>query len=120
MSASFLIRSCPVLIRTTSDHPSYLGFVNDRSLLAYFHSHSQFSIALNRYLSNPLHSLSLPSLNLRSAVVYCTASQTVLDAMKLMSEQGVSSVAVVEDGPTAQSMSLLSAVSVTDIGKVRC
>ena len=39
--------------------------------------------------------------------------------MKLMSEQGVSSVAVVEDGPTAQSMSLLSAVSVTDIGKVR-
>lgn len=38
--------------------------------------------------------------------------------MKLMSEQGVSSVAIVEDNPTAQLMNLLSAVSVTDIGKV--
>lgn len=107
-----------VLIRTNCDPPSYLGFVTDRSLLAYFHSHSQFSAALNRYLSNPLHSLSLPCLNLKSAVVYSTASDTVQDAMKLMSEQGVSSVAIVEDNPTAQLMNLLSAVSVTDIGKV--
>lgn len=46
--------------------------------------------------------------------------------MRLMSIEGVSSVAVVEDGtgPTASprlgpgQMSLLSAVSVTDIGKV--
>lgn len=32
----------------------------------------------------------------------------------------MSSVAVVEDNPTATSMSLMSAVSVTDIGKVSC
>lgn len=112
------LMSPKVLIRSSSEPSSYLGFVTDRSLLSYFHSHSQFSAALNRYLSNPLHSLSLPSLSLRSAVVYNTASETVLDAMKLMSEQGVSSVAIVEDNPTAQSMNLLSAVSVTDIGKV--
>jgi hypothetical protein len=39
----------------------------------------------------------------------------VLDAMKLMSEEGVSSVAVVDE----ETSMLLSAVSVTDIGKVR-
>ena len=45
----------------------------------------------------------------------------MLDAMERMSEQGVSSIAVVEDIPATSpsSMSLLSAVSVTDIGKVR-
>jgi CBS domain-containing protein len=37
----------------------------------------------------------------------------VLDSMKLMSEEGVSSVAVLDDRGN-----LLSAVSVTDIGKV--
>lgn len=62
------------------------------------------------------------------------ATATVLDAMKAMNEQGVSSVAVVEDtalltssvgsglpgGSTGTSTGrLLSAVSVTDIGRVR-
>ena len=62
------------------------------------------------------------------------SSATVLDAMKAMSEQGVSSVAVVEDpsllasavgtglpgaGPGGSAGKLLSAVSVTDIGRVR-
>ena len=42
------------------------------------------------------------------------SSDCVLDAMKLMSEQGVSSVAVIDD----VTGTLLSAVSVTDIGKV--
>jgi CBS domain-containing protein len=65
-------------------------------------------------LSNSLHSLSLPSLNIYSSVVATTSKSTVLDAMKLMSEQGVSSVAVVEE----ETGILLSAVSVTDIGKV--
>lgn len=108
-----------VLIRAGSTTPaSYLGIVTDRALLSYFHSQAQTSAPLFRYLSNPIHSLSLPSINLRSDVVYCTASETVLDAMKLMSEEGVSSVAVVEDAPTPTSTTLLSAVSVTDIGKV--
>jgi predicted transcriptional regulator len=67
-----------------------------------------------QFISNSLHSLSLPSLNIYSAVVASTSSKSVLDAMKLMSEEGVSSVAVVEE----ETGSLLSAVSVTDIGKV--
>jgi len=46
--------------------------------------------------------------------VASTSSRSVLDAMKLMSEEGVSSVAVVEE----ETGYLLSAVSVTDIGKV--
>ena len=92
--------------------------VTDRALMRYFHSHAKSSPALARYLSNPLHSLSLPSLNLRSDVVSCSSAETVLDAMKAMSEQGVSSVAVIEDTPGSSSVSLLSAVTVTDIGKV--
>lgn len=67
-----------------------------------------------QFISNSLHSLSLPSLNIYSAVVASTSSRSVLDAMKLMSEEGVSSVAVVEE----ETGYLLSAVSVTDIGKV--
>lgn len=43
------------------------------------------------------------------------ASDTVLDAMLLMSDYGVSSVAVIEE----EGGALLSAVSVTDVGKVR-
>ena len=59
------------------------------------------------------------------------SSATVLGAMKDVSEQRVSSVAVVEDpsllasavgtgaGPGGSAGRLLSAVSVTDIGRVR-
>lgn len=68
-----------------------------------------------QYLSSPLQSLSLPSLNLYASVVAATSASSVLDAMKLMSEQGVSSVAVINEAKGT----LLSAVSVTDIGKVR-
>ena len=108
--------------------PQYLGFVTDRSLLSYFHAHAQVSAPLSRFLGNPLHSLTLPSLSLRTAVISCSANACVRDAMRLMSIEGVSSVAVVEDGsgPTASprlglgQMTLLSAVSVTDIGKVCC
>jgi len=46
-------------------------------------------------------------------VVAVTPASTVLDAMSLMSGEGVSSVAVVEEDGR-----LLSAISVTDIGKV--
>jgi predicted transcriptional regulator len=49
---------------------------------------------------------------LNDAVVAAMSSASILDAMKLMSEQGVSSIAVLENSGT-----LISAVSVTDIGK---
>lgn len=47
-------------------------------------------------------------------VISCLSSDTVLSAMKLMSEQGLSSVAVTD----VEGGDLLSAVSVTDIARV--
>ncbi|KAI0760611.1 hypothetical protein C8Q74DRAFT_242298 [Fomes fomentarius] len=94
--------------------PSYLGLVSDRSLLSWFTNFAQRTPPLLRFLSVPLASLSLPSLYLYTSVVAAKASDRVLDAMRLMSEEGVSSVAVVDD----ETGGLLSAVSVTDIGKV--
>lgn len=70
--------------------------------------------SLQQYLSNSLQSLSLPSLHIQTSIVAAPSDASVLDAMKLMSEQGVSSVAVIE----GERGTLLSAVSVTDIGKV--
>jgi CBS domain-containing protein len=106
---------------------SHLGMISDRRLLAYFSAFArsssgavpplpsiQPSSSFLRYVSNPLSLLPLPSLNLHSEVVAVHSGNTVLDAMGKMSELGVSSVAVlVEEGG-----SLLSAVSVTDIGQV--
>ncbi|KAI0690818.1 hypothetical protein C8T65DRAFT_721186 [Cerioporus squamosus] len=94
--------------------PSYLGLVSDRALLAWFTSHAQYTPTLLRFLSVPLTSLSLPSLHLYSSVVAAKASDSVLDAMRLMSEEGVSSVAIVDD----ETGGLLSAVSVTDVGRI--
>ncbi|KAI0320593.1 hypothetical protein OF83DRAFT_1212089 [Amylostereum chailletii] len=60
-----------------------------------------------------LQALPLPSLNLYSEVVALRASDSVLDAMRTMSELGVSSVAVMDE----ETGGLLSAVSVTDVGR---
>ena len=103
------------LIRSSSDDPQeFIGMVSDHRLLKWFAQYARETPSFQKYLSNPIQSLSLPSLNLNNAVISATSSKTILDAMKLMSEEGVSSVAVVEDC----SGTLLSAVSVTDIGKV--
>ena len=102
------------LIKSSATN-EYLGMVSDRRLLAWFASYALRTPSLHTFLSNSLHSFSLPSLNLYDAVVASTANSTVLDAMMLMSEGGVSSVAVLDD----DTGTLLSAVSVTDIGKVR-
>jgi hypothetical protein len=88
--------------------------VSDRGLLAWFFSYAQETPALHRYLSNTLHHFSLPSLDLCASIIAATSNSDVLDAMKLMSEQGVSSIAVLDE----DTGMLLSAVSVTDIGKV--
>jgi len=89
--------------------------VSDRGVLSWFSAHAKETPALQKFLSNPLHKLPLLSLNLYSSVIAATSISTVLDAMKLMSEQGVSSIAVLDD----EIGTLLSAVSVRDIGKVR-
>ena len=103
-----------MLIKAAPPSSEYLGMVSDRALLEWFTLNAQKSSTLSAFLSTPLSNLALPSLYLYSAVVAAKASDTVLDAMRMMSDYGVSSVAVLqEDGG-----GLLSAVSVTDVGKV--
>ena len=103
-----------MLVKSPTFPTEFLGVVTDRGALSWFASQAQKDSTFLRYLSNTLSSLPLPSLYLYSSVVAVTAKSTVLDAMSLMSDEGVSSVAVAveEDGR------LLSAISVTDIAKV--
>lgn len=105
-----------MLVKSPTSPTEFLGVVTDRGALSWFASQAQSDSTFLRYLSNPLSSLPLPSLYLYSSVVVVTPTSTVLDAMSLMSDEGVSSVAVIieEDGR------LLSAISVTDIAKVSC
>ena len=103
------------LIQSSDDPQEFIGLVSDHRLLKWFALYARETPSFQEYISNPIQSLSLPSLDLNNAVVSATSSKTILDAMKLMSEEGVSSIAVVED----RNGTLLSAVSVTDIGKVR-
>ncbi|CAL1698819.1 unnamed protein product [Somion occarium] len=103
-----------VVLRATPPSTDFAGFVSDRSLLSWFTNQAHETSTLHTFLSNSLSSLNLPSLYIYSAVVAAKASESVLDAMKLMSDQGVSSIAVIEE----ETGGLLSAVSVTDVGKV--
>ncbi|KAF8333768.1 hypothetical protein F5887DRAFT_893072 [Amanita rubescens] len=100
-----------VLIKSTTE---YLGIVSDTKLLSWFAAYAKETPSFHQYSSKPLNSYALPSLNLHSAVVAATSNETVLDAMRLMSEDGVSSIAVLDE----ETGNLLSAVSVTDIGRV--
>lgn len=102
-----------VLIKSPTSSTEFVGVVSDRGALAWFASQAQRDSSFLRYLSNTLSSLPLPSLYLYSSVVAVTATSTVLDAMSLMSDEGVSSVAVTEEDDR-----LLSAISVTDIAKI--
>ncbi|KAF8148494.1 hypothetical protein BJ912DRAFT_1036639 [Pholiota molesta] len=101
------------IIQSSVNPQEFVGMVSDRRLLSWFDSYSRETLSFKKYLSNPIQSLSLPSINLNAAVIAAESSATILDAMKLMSEGGVSSIAVVEENHGT----LLSAVSVTDIGK---
>lgn len=108
-----------MLIQASPSHesdpasPTYLGIVSDRSLLSWFTTFSERTPSLHRSLSVPLSSLALPSVYLYTSVIATKASDSVLGAMRLMSDEGVSSVAVVDD----ETGGLHSAVSVTDVGK---
>ncbi|PCH34976.1 hypothetical protein WOLCODRAFT_139671 [Wolfiporia cocos MD-104 SS10] len=103
-----------VLIQAESPSTEYLGMVSDRRLLSWFTSFAQQNAAFLRYLANPLGSLELPSMYLYLSVVAAKATECVLDAMRLMSDEGVGSIAVIEE----ETGNLLSAVSVSDIGKI--
>ncbi|TFK73512.1 hypothetical protein BDN72DRAFT_761572 [Pluteus cervinus] len=103
-----------VLIQAPSPSTEFLGMVSDRGLLDWFSLYVSESPSFRAYLSNPLNSHALPSVNIYDSIISSLSTATVLDAMKLMSEEGVSSIAVLDD----ETHYLLSAVSVTDIGKI--
>jgi hypothetical protein len=88
--------------------------VSDRRVLSWIYSYAKDTPVLQEVLSSTLDQLPMPSLNIYASVIACASTSSVLDAMRLMSEQGVSSVAVLDE----ETGTLLSAVSVTDIGKV--
>lgn len=105
----------PIVLIQAPDHSGEpIGMVSDGGMLAWFDSYAKGSPTFRQYLANPLQPLSLPSVHIYSSVVASVSSAPLLDAMKLMSEEGVSSVAVLDD----ETGALLSAVSVTDVGKV--
>ncbi|KAJ3529413.1 hypothetical protein NMY22_g9010 [Coprinellus aureogranulatus] len=103
-----------VLIQAPDHSGEPIGMVSDRGMLTWFDSYAKGSATFKQYLLNPIHTVSLPSLHLYASVVAAMSSAPLLDAMKLMSEEGVSSVAVLDD----ENGALLSAVSVTDVGKM--
>jgi hypothetical protein len=105
----------PVLIQGEDPSEPWLGMVSDRSVLSYLAQHAQRVRSLQSYFDNPLNRLALPSLNLFTSIISTAADSTTLEAMKLMNDEGVSSIAVVEE----VNGTLLSAISVTDIGRVR-
>ncbi|KAF8591291.1 CBS-domain-containing protein, partial [Ramaria rubella] len=92
------------------DTDSNAGMVSDIGLLDWFMTHASTNPALTSTLAMSLSALGIRSQN----VISCISSETVLDAMKLMSEQGLSSLAVTD----AESGDLLSAVSVTDVARL--
>lgn len=109
-----MLNAHTVLISSPSPSSTYLGMVSDMGLLSWFSAHAERTPTFQSYLTNSLYALTLPSLYMYSLVVSTISTAQVLDVMRLMSEQGVSSVAVIDE----DSGTLLSAVSVTDVGKV--
>ncbi|KAL4072481.1 hypothetical protein V8B97DRAFT_2041132 [Scleroderma yunnanense] len=103
-----------VLVQSPAPSNEFLGMVSDRGLLSWFSAYAERTPSFRSYLDNSLCTLSLPSLHIHSSVVATSSTAHVLDAMRLMSEQGVSSIAVIDE----ELGTLLSAVSVTDIGKI--
>lgn len=103
-----------VLIQAPDHSGEPMGMVSDRGMLAWFDSYAKATPSFKQYLQNPMQPLSLPSLHIYASVVASVSSASLLDAMKLMSGEGVSSVAVLDD----ENAALLSAVSVTDVGKM--
>ncbi|EIN08199.1 hypothetical protein PUNSTDRAFT_44773 [Punctularia strigosozonata HHB-11173 SS5] len=86
-----------VLIYGDDSSKPWIGFVSDRKVLSYLGEHAKRTRSLQAYFENPLNRLALPSLNLFASIVATTADSTTLEAMKLMNDEGVSSVAVLEE-----------------------
>ncbi|KAH7099682.1 hypothetical protein BKA62DRAFT_283016 [Auriculariales sp. MPI-PUGE-AT-0066] len=93
------------------DDQTLLGIVSDMRLVTWFMTSASTHPGLASVLISPLSAL--PGIGMQHAVVSASTEDTLLDAMRLLSEQGVSSIAVVD--PAGM---LLSAVSVRDIGRL--
>ncbi|KAF5357214.1 hypothetical protein D9756_006365 [Leucocoprinus leucothites] len=108
---------------SASSSPQVIGMISDKHLLSFFSSYASTSPTsssitalppLQRFTSRALYEIPHPLLNLHRTVVAASSVATVMDAMRLMSEEGVSSVAVVDE----ESGMVIGGVSVTDIGRV--
>lgn len=97
----------------TTTGNNLVGMISDKRLLSFFSLLSS-SAAFQRFTSKPLYEFSYTPLNLRRAVVAASSVATVIDAMRMMSEEGVSSIAVVDE----ESGMVIGGVSVTDVGRV--
>lgn len=95
---------------TPSSTQPFAGLLSDRHLLRHIHNSTSQHLGSSSILSHTLAQLKLGSHD----VVKMADSRTVLDAMRVMSEEGVSSLAVVDE----MTGGLVGAVSVVDIGKV--
>ncbi|GJJ14957.1 hypothetical protein Clacol_009227 [Clathrus columnatus] len=84
--------------------------ISDMNLLEWLVGQAHQIEVLGQVLEQPVSTLKLGS----ERVVSCFSTETVLDAMKTMSEQGLSSVAVIDMG----TGDLLSTVTVTDITRI--
>lgn len=109
-----MLNTSLVLVRSPSPFNTYLGMVSDMGLLSWFSAYAERTSTFQSYIASSLHSLTLPTLHMYTSVVATSSTSQVLDVMRLMSEQGVSSVAVLDEA----SGTLLSTVTVTDVGKV--
>uniref|UniRef100_D8QHC4 CBS domain-containing protein n=1 Tax=Schizophyllum commune (strain H4-8 / FGSC 9210) TaxID=578458 RepID=D8QHC4_SCHCM len=103
-----------VFVRS-EDWSDFAGMVSDGRLLSWLQDFASKTRALEPFMACPLRGLPLTSLHMFDAIIHCKTTDVVLDAMKLMSEEGVSSVAVIDD---LERKALHSAISVTDIGKI--
>ena len=112
LDLSFIL---PVFVRS-EDWSDFAGMVSDGRLLSWLQEFASKTRALEPFMACSLRELPLTSLHMFDAIIHCKTTDVVLDAMKLMSEEGVSSVAVIDD---LERKALHSAISVTDIGKAR-
>ncbi|KAL1677959.1 hypothetical protein EV122DRAFT_290662 [Schizophyllum commune] len=103
-----------VFVRS-EDWSDFAGMVSDGRLLSWLQDFATKTRALEPFMACSLRELPLTSLHMFDAIIHCKTTDVVLDAMKLMSEEGVSSVAVIDD---LKRKALHSAISVTDIGKI--
>ncbi|KAH8829433.1 hypothetical protein DL96DRAFT_1598081 [Flagelloscypha sp. PMI_526] len=102
---------------TSDDSASYLGYVSDARLLRWFEGYASNNESFRQYLFHgTIASTSTARIPSRTGVISATSEDSVLFAMKRMSEEGVSSVAVLEN--STGEPRLLSAVSVRDIGNL--